>query len=111
METRPIGPLIDAGQSHAAMLRYSSPDPTKAEAVSKDHYQTLGEASDRLKVFGTAVRPWISKSQLRANDVGKDWRIADAGLAKLRLIHPTAPKLRRPGRNGHVLDGEAQCST
>lgn len=74
-----------------------------------DQYQTVKEVADRLKVAEATVRHWIKEGQLRAIDIGKGWRIADADLADFLLSHQTAPKMPRAGLNGQAPGGDAQC--
>lgn len=77
--------------------------------MPQDRYQTVKEVADRLKVAEATVRHWIKEGQLRAIDIGKGWRIADADLADFLLSHQTAPKLLRPGLSGSVPEGQARC--
>jgi excisionase family DNA binding protein len=79
--------------------------------MPQDQYQTVKEVADRLKVAEATVRHWIKEGQLRAIDIGKGWRIADADLAEFLLAHQTAPKMQRAGLNGHGPEGEAECPT
>lgn len=60
-----------------------------------DQYQTVKEVADRLKVAEATVRQWIRDGELRAIDIGKGWRIANADLNEFLQQHQTAP--RRPG--------------
>jgi excisionase family DNA binding protein len=57
-----------------------------------DQYQTVKDVADRLKVAEATVRQWIRSGQLRAIDIGKGWRIADADLAVFLMAHQTAPR-------------------
>lgn len=77
--------------------------------MPKDHYQTVRDVSDRLKVAEATVRHWIRSGDLRAIDIGKGWRIADSDLADFLLAHQTAPKLSRAGLTGPSPEDEAQC--
>lgn len=74
--------------------------------MPKDQYQTVKEVADRLRVAEATVRHWIKEGQLRAIDIGKSWRIADADLAEFLLAHQTGPKMPR---TGHAPEGEAPC--
>jgi excisionase family DNA binding protein len=76
-----------------------------------DQYQSVREVADRLKVAEATVRHWIKEGQLRAIDIGKGWRIADADLAEFLLSHQTAPRMPRAGLNGSESDGDAKCRT
>jgi excisionase family DNA binding protein len=60
--------------------------------MPQDQYQTVREVADRLKVAEAMVRHWIRERELRAIDIGKGWRIADADLEDFLLAHQTAPK-------------------
>jgi excisionase family DNA binding protein len=77
--------------------------------MPKDQYQTVKEVADRLKVAEATVRHWIKEGRLRAIDIGKGWRIADADLAEFLLVHQTAPKMQRAGLNCLAPEGEGQC--
>jgi hypothetical protein len=103
-------PLIDADQSQLTKLRYPSTNPTKRQkAIPKDQYQTVKEVVYRLKVAEVTGQHRIKEGQLRAIDIGKGWRIADADLANFLLAHQTAPKMKQAGLNGLAPDGEVQC--
>lgn len=62
-----------------------------------DQYQTVKEVADRLKVAEATVRHWIKTGELRAIDIGKGWRIADADLEQFIQRHETAPRLHSDG--------------
>lgn len=57
-----------------------------------DQYQTVKEVAERLKVAEATVRYWIRSGELRAINVGKGWRIADADLKWFLTRHETAPR-------------------
>ncbi|MFQ6180802.1 helix-turn-helix domain-containing protein [Sinorhizobium meliloti] len=57
-----------------------------------DRYQTVQELSDRLEVAEATVRQWIKSGELRALDIGKGWRIADADLERFLKARETAPR-------------------
>ncbi len=57
-----------------------------------DRYQTVQELADRLEVAGATVRQWIKSGELRAIDIGKGWRIADADLERFLKARETAPR-------------------
>lgn len=69
--------------------------------MPQDQYQTVRDVADRLKVAEATVRHWIRQGQLRAIDIGKGWRIADADLADFLLAHQTAPRMPRAGLHHH----------
>ncbi|WP_349361084.1 helix-turn-helix domain-containing protein [Stappia sp.] len=57
--------------------------------MARDHYQTVKEVADRLKVGEATVRHWIREGDLRAIDIGKGWRIADTDLDAFLRAHAT----------------------
>ena len=57
-----------------------------------DRYQTVQELADRLEVAEATVRQWIKSGELRAIDIGKGWRIADADLERFLKARETAPR-------------------
>jgi len=57
-----------------------------------DQYQTVKEVAERLKVAEATVRTWIHDGALRAIDVGKGWRIANADLEAFLTRHETTPR-------------------
>lgn len=57
-----------------------------------DHYQTVQEVADRLKISEATVRHWIKDGSLRAIDIGKGWRISDADLQDFLRRHETRPR-------------------
>jgi excisionase family DNA binding protein len=57
-----------------------------------DRYQTVQELADRLEVAEATVRQWIKSGELRAIDIGKGWRIADADLECFLKARETAPR-------------------
>lgn len=71
--------------------------------MPKDEYQTVRDVADRLKVAEATVRQWIRDGHLRAIDVGKGWRIADADLEDFLRAHETAP--RRQGSGSGTASG------
>lgn len=54
--------------------------------MPQDRYQTVQELAE------ATVRQWIKKGELRAIDIGKDWRIADADLERFLKLRETAPR-------------------
>ena len=63
-----------------------------------DRYRTVHEVADLLKVNEATVRRWIRDGELRAIDIGKGWRIADADLATFFHHHETRPREIDSGR-------------
>lgn len=57
-----------------------------------DRYQTVQELAERLEVAEATVRQWIKSGELRAIDIGKGWRIADADLERFLKTRETAPR-------------------
>jgi excisionase family DNA binding protein len=51
-----------------------------------DQYQTVKEVAE------ATVRTWIHEGALRAIDVGKGWRIANADLEAFLTRHETTPR-------------------
>lgn len=72
-----------------------------------DQYQTVKEVADRLKVAEATVRHWIKTGELRAIDIGKGWRIADADLNEFLRRHETASRPQDDGSSGLVADRKA----
>jgi excisionase family DNA binding protein len=68
-----------------------------------DHYQTVKDVADRMKVAEATVRHWIKQGDLRAIDIGKGWRIASLDLERFLEQHQTAP--RQPAVSDRAKDG------
>ncbi len=60
--------------------------------MPQDRYQTVQELADRLEVAEATVRQWIKSGELRAIDIGKGWRIANADLERFLKARETAPR-------------------
>jgi len=60
--------------------------------MPQDRYQTVQKLADRLQVAEATVRHWIKSGELRAIDIGKGWRIADADLESFLKSRETAPR-------------------
>lgn len=80
--------------------------------MPQDHYQTVQEVAERLKISEATVRHWIKEGALRAIDIGKGWRVSDADLEDFLRRHETRPRHDNtiilagspgfgPGANGH----------
>jgi len=54
-------------------------------------FLTVKEVADLLKVGEVTVRHWIKGGELRAIDVGREWRIAPGDLEHFLQRHATAP--------------------
>jgi excisionase family DNA binding protein len=63
--------------------------------MPQDRYQTVQELADRLEVAEATVRQWIKSGELRAIDIGKGWRIADADLERFLEARETAPRKQK----------------
>lgn len=64
----------------------------RGDSMPQDRYQTVKEVSDRLEVAEATVRLWIKSGSLRAIDIGKGWRVADADLEAFLRARETAPR-------------------
>ncbi|WP_235019279.1 helix-turn-helix domain-containing protein [Tabrizicola flagellatus] len=92
------------------ILRYSSPNHQHRRCtMPKDQYQTVKDIADRLKVAEATVRHWIRNGHLRAIDVGKGWRIADADLEDFLRAHETAPRRHGSGTGAASGPGATGC--
>lgn len=60
--------------------------------MPQDRYQTVQQLAERLGVAEATVRQWIKTGELRAIDIGKGWRIADADLTSFLEARETAPR-------------------
>jgi excisionase family DNA binding protein len=65
-----------------------------------DRYQTVQEVAERLEVSQATVRQWIKSGALRAIDIGKGWRIADADLAAFLKTRETIPRSNSDPKQG-----------
>lgn len=72
-----------------------------------DRYQTVQELADRLEVAEATVRRWIKTGELRAIDIGKGWRVADADLARFLKARETAPRAQDGSAIGPPADNGA----
>ncbi|NWG47128.1 MAG: helix-turn-helix domain-containing protein [Alphaproteobacteria bacterium] len=63
--------------------------------LSRQFY-TVKDVADLLKIGETTVRHWIRDRELRAIDVGREWRIAPVDLEDFLSRHATAEDPRKP---------------
>jgi excisionase family DNA binding protein len=61
-------------------------------------FLSVKDVADLLKVGETAVRSWIKQSDLRAVDVGREWRIAPVDLEDFLRRHANRPPHQRRER-------------
>lgn len=54
-------------------------------------FLSVKDVADILKVGEVAVRSWIKHGDLRAVDVGREWRIAPNDLESFLLRHANRP--------------------
>jgi excisionase family DNA binding protein len=94
---------FDRGQSTERQHRYTASNQHQSRhAMPHEHYQTVKEVADRLKVTEATVRHWIKQGDLRAIDIGKGWRIANTDLELFLERHQSAP--RAPHAGGQKKD-------
>jgi len=55
-------------------------------------FLTVKEVADLLKIGEVTVRHWIKGGELRAIDVGREWRIAPSDLEQFLQRHATTPQ-------------------
>ncbi|MCZ8180886.1 MAG: helix-turn-helix domain-containing protein [Rhizobium sp.] len=65
--------------------------------MPQDRYQTVPDLAQRLDVSEATVRQWIRSGALRAIDVGRGWRIADADLERFLKARETMPRMAEGG--------------
>lgn len=65
--------------------------------MPQDRYQTVPDLAQRLDVSEATVRQWIRSGALRAIDVGRGWRIADADLERFLKARETTPRMAEGG--------------
>ncbi|ADZ70985.1 helix-turn-helix domain-containing protein [Polymorphum gilvum] len=77
--------------------------------MHSDRYQTVREVADLLKVGEATVRRWIRDGELRAIDLGREWRIAASDLDAFLRCHATRPPLSESSDGtGHQQGGAPQ---
>ncbi|MAM11636.1 MAG: DNA-binding protein [Rhizobiaceae bacterium] len=74
----------------------------------RDHYQTVKEVADRLRVGEATVRGWIKVGELRAIEIGKGWRISDSDLEAFLSSHATRAREISAQETESVFYGEAE---
>jgi excisionase family DNA binding protein len=67
-------------------------------------FLSVKDIADLLKVGEAAVRSWIKLGDLRAVDVGREWRIAPRDLESFLQRHANRPPDNLDRREG-ALDG------
>lgn len=63
-------------------------------------YLTVKDVADLLKVAEVTVRHWIRDHDLRAIDLGREWRVAPADLEDFLQRHETMDRPVRPTTGG-----------
>lgn len=63
----------------------------KGDKMLSRQFLSVKDVADLLKVGETAVRSWIKHSDLRAIDVGREWRIAPVDLEDFLRRHANRP--------------------
>jgi excisionase family DNA binding protein len=63
-------------------------------------FMTVKEVADLLKVGEVTVRHWIKGGELRAIDVGREWRIAPVDLENYLQRHATVPQSNEGSQRG-----------
>ena len=61
-------------------------------------YLTVKDVADLLKVGEVTVRHWIRDHDLRAIDLGREWRVAPADLEEFLQRHETTSRTTKPER-------------
>ncbi|GER06686.1 excisionase [Iodidimonas muriae] len=59
-------------------------------------FQTVKDVADLLQVGEATVRRWIKTGELRAIDIGREWRIAPDDLDRFLCQHATKPEENSP---------------
>lgn len=63
-------------------------------------FMTVREVADLLKIGEVTVRHWIKGGELRAIDVGREWRIAPVDLEQFLQRHATTAQSGKDIRAG-----------
>lgn len=75
--------------------------------MPQDRYQTVQELAGRLEVAKATVRQWIKSGELRAINIGKGWRIANADLEHFLKVRETASR----EQNDAAVSSAVRCQT
>lgn len=68
-------------------------------------FLSVKDVADLLKVGDAAVRSWIKHGDLRAIDVGREWRIAPRDLESFLQRHANRPPDNADHREGEPDGG------
>jgi excisionase family DNA binding protein len=68
--------------------------------VLSQQFLSVKDVAGLLKVGEAAVRTWIKHGDLRAIDVGREWRIAPRDLESFLQRHANRPPERASSREG-----------
>jgi len=68
--------------------------------VLSQQFLSVKDVADLLKVGEAAVRSWIKHGDLRAVDVGREWRIAPRDLESFLQRHANRPPDNTGCRDG-----------
>lgn len=75
-------------------------------------FMTVKDIAELLKVGEVTVRHWIRDGDLRAIDVGREWRIAPVDLEDFLERHETVGRQsrgdRRSGRGSETSTGQIE---
>ena len=60
-------------------------------------FMTVKDVADLVRVSEATVRQWIRLRELRAIDLGREWRVIPRDLEAFLATHETCRSLARPG--------------
>jgi excisionase family DNA binding protein len=69
-------------------------------------FLTVKDVADLLKVGEVTVRHWIKDGDLRAIDVGREWRIAPADLENFLQRHESVSRSKGDAEPERLADGD-----